>query len=221
MIRVVLVDDHVMVREGCRRVLEEARGIEVVGQAGSAEEALSMVRALQPDVVLMDIHLPGASGLQATEHLTATQPDSRVIVLSMVDRLPMPQRLLAAGAWGYLTKDGAAEELVRAVRSVAQGRRHLSAEIASQLAMTTANGGMTSALDALTSRETEVAMRLARGESNKEIAQHLRISVKTISTHKTRILEKLGVTNIVALSNLLAHHQMLEPSAGGHALSLD
>ena len=129
MIRVVLVDDHVMIREGCRRVLESAGNIEIVGQGGSAEEALPMVRTLKPDVVLMDIHLPGASGLQATEHLTATQPASRVIVLTMIDELPMPQRLLEAGAWGYLTKNAPADELVKAVRLVSQGRRYLGVDI--------------------------------------------------------------------------------------------
>lgn len=217
MIRVVLVDDHALVRDGCRRVLEDAGGIEVVGQAGSAEEALPLVRKLQPDVVVMDLHLPGASGLQATEHLTATQPSARVVVLTMVGELPMPRHLLEAGAWGYLTKSGSAEELVQAIRAVSEGRRHLSPEIASKLALNSVlNGGKVSALESLTSRELEVAMRLARGESNKEIAQHLHISEKTISTHKTRVLEKLGVSNIVALANLMAHHQLLEPGVRGN-----
>ena len=212
MIRVVLVDDHVMIREGCRRVLESAGNIEIVGQGGSAEEALPMVRTLKPDVVLMDIHLPGASGLQATEHLTATQPASRVIVLTMIDELPMPQRLLEAGAWGYLTKNAPADELVKAVRLVSQGKHYLSTEIASKLALNNVrNAGRQSPLDLLTPRELEVTLRLARGESNKNIAGNLHISEKTVSTHKTRVLEKLGVVNVVALANLLAHHNMLTP----------
>lgn len=212
MIRILLVDDHVMIREGCRRVLEAGGDIAVVGQAGSAEEALPMARTLKPDVVLMDIHLPGASGLQATEHLTATQPASRVIVLTMIDELPMPQRLLEAGAWGYLTKNAPGEELVRAVRQVAQGKHFLSAEIASKLALNNVRGaGKLSPLELLTPRELEVTMRLARGESNKHIAGHLHISEKTVSTHKTRVLEKLGVVNVVALANLLAHHNLVMP----------
>lgn len=216
MIRVLLVDDHVMIREGCRRVLEAAGDIAVVGQAGSAEDALPMARALKPDVVLMDIHLPGASGLQATEHLTATQPASRVIVLTMIDELPMPQRLLEAGAWGYLTKNAPGDELVRAIRQVAQGKHFLSTEIASKLALNNVRGaGKLSPLELLTPRELEVTMRLARGESNKHIAGHLHISEKTVSTHKTRVLEKLGVVNVVALANLLAHHNLVLP--GGSA----
>lgn len=212
MIRLVLVDDHAIIREGCRMVLTQAGDIDVVGQAGSAEEALPLVRALKPDVVLMDIHLPGASGLQATEHLTATQPDARVIVLTMIDELPMPQRLLEAGAWGYLTKGAPGEELIKAVRQVSQGRHYLSNEIASKLALNNVrNAGKASPLELLTPRELEVTMRLARGESNKDIARHLHISEKTVSTHKTRVLEKLGVANIVALANLLAHHRLLEP----------
>jgi len=214
MIRAVLIDDHAMIREGCCRVLANAGDIEVIGQAGSAEEALPMVRALKPDVVLMDIHLPGASGLQATEHLTATQPQSRVIVLTMVDELPMPQRLLEAGAWGYLTKSAPADELVKAVRLVSQGKRYLSNEIANKLALNNVrNAGKASPLELLTPRELEVTMRLARGETNKHIATFLHISEKTVSTHKTRVLEKLGVLNVVALANLLAHHRMLGPGA--------
>lgn len=212
MIRVVLVDDHVMIREGCRRVLESVGDIEVIGQGGSAEEALPMVRNLKPDVVLMDIHLPGASGLQATEHLTATQPASRVIVLTMIDELPMPQRLLEAGAWGYLTKNAPADEVIKAVRLVSQGKHYLSVEIASKLALSNVrNAGKQSPLDLLTPRELEVTLRLARGESNKCIAGYLHISEKTVSTHKTRVLEKLGVVNVVALANLLAHHNLLAP----------
>lgn len=217
MIRVILVDDHVMIREGCRRVLEAAGDIDVVGQSGSAEEALPMVRSLKPDVVLMDIHLPGASGLQATEHLTATQPASRVIVLTMIDELPMPQRLLEAGAWGYLTKNAPAEEVIRAVRTVNQGKHYLSTEIASKLALNNVrSAGKQSPLELLTPRELEVTLRLARGESNKCIASYLHISEKTVSTHKTRVLEKLGVVNVVALANLLAHHNLLTP---GNSLS--
>jgi two-component system invasion response regulator UvrY len=214
MIRVVLVDDHVMIREGCRRVLEAAGDIEVTGQAGSAEEALPLVRSLRPQVVLMDIHLPGASGLQATERLTATQPEARVIVLTMIDELPMPQRLLEAGAWGYLTKSCPADELIRAVRQVGQGKRFLSTEIASKLALSSLrSGGKESPVDLLTQRELEVALRLAQGHSNKDVANQLHISEKTISTHKTRVLEKLGVANVVALANLLAHHGLLRPGA--------
>lgn len=214
MIRALLVDDHSMIREGCCRVLANAGDIDVVGQAGSAEEALPLVRTLKPDVVLMDIHLPGASGLQATEHITATQPQSRVIVLTMVDELPMPQRLLEAGAWGYLTKSAPADELVKAVRLVSQGKHYLSNEIASKLALNNVrSAGKASPLELLTPRELEVTLRLARGETNKHIATYLHISEKTVSTHKTRVLDKLGVMNVVALANLLAHHNMLSPGS--------
>lgn len=210
MIRVLLVDDHAMVREGGRRVLEDAGGVEIVGQADSAEQALVMARALRPDVVVMDIHLPGASGLQATERLSATLPKVRVIVLTVMDSLPMPQRLLQAGAWGYLVKTAPAEELVRAVRQVSEGRQYLCAEVANRLAFNSLrNGGRESPLELLTPRELEVTLRLARGETNKEIAGCLHISEKTVSTHKARVLEKLGVANVVAMANLLAHHRLL------------
>ncbi len=209
MIRVLLVDDHTMIRAGCRHVLEAAGGFEIVGEAASAEEALPLVRRLQPDIVLMDINLPGASGLQATERITATQPKVKVIVLTVVDAMPLPRLLLNAGAWGYLTKQAPGEELVRAVRQVYQGRRYLSTEIANGLAMMGLRGSDGSPLDALTPREMDVALALARGDGNKKIAGLLHMSEKTVSSHKLRILEKLDVDNVVALANLMAHYQML------------
>jgi two-component system invasion response regulator UvrY len=210
MIRVLLVDDHAMIRTGCRHVLENAGGFEIVGEAGSAEEALPMVRSLQPDVVLMDLNLPGASGLQATEHITATQPKVKVIVLTVIEALPLPKLLLNAGAWGYLTKQAPGEELVQAVRQVSQGRRYLSPEIANGLAMLGLRGGEASPLSILTVREMDVALALARGDSNKKIAGLLHMSEKTVSSHKLRILEKLEVDNVVALANLMSHYQLLE-----------
>lgn len=214
MIRVFLVDDHVLVREGCVGVLTRAGDIEVVGQAGSAEEGLQLIRSLKPDIVLMDIHLPGISGLQATERLAATHPDVRVIVLTMIGSLPMPQRLLEAGAWGYLTKDSPAEELLNAVRQVARKQRYLSAEVASRLALSNVrSGGRSSPVETLTPRELEVAMRLARGEGNKDIAQHLHVSEKTVSTHKAKVLEKLEVSSVIALANMLGHYGLLEPGS--------
>lgn len=216
MIRVLLVDDHSLVREGCRRVLDKAGGIEVVGQAGSAEEALSMVRSQPPDVVLMDINLPGMSGLQATERLAATHPQVRVIILTVIDQLPYPQRLLEAGAVGYLTKEAPAEELVQAVRKVSRGEHFLSKEIASRMALNQyRSGGKSSPLELLTRRELEVAVRLARGDANKAVAQALHVSEKTISTHKSNILAKLEVTSAVALANLLAHHGLIETFGSG------
>lgn len=212
MIRVFLVDDHALVREGCIGVLTRPGDIEVVGQAGSAEEGLPLIRSLKPDVVLMDIHLPGISGLQATERLAVTLPDVRVIVLTMIGSLPMPQRLLEAGAWGYLTKDSPAEELLTAVRQVAKKQRYLSAEIASRLALSNVrSAGRASPVETLTPRELEVAMRLARGEGNKDIAQHLHVSEKTVSTHKAKVLEKLEVGSVIALANMLGHYGLLEP----------
>lgn len=209
MIRVLLVDDHTMIRAGCRHVLEAAGGFEIVGEAASAEEALPLVRRLQPDIVLMDINLPGASGLQATERITATQPKVKVIVLTVVDAMPLPRLLLNAGAWGYLTKQAPGEELVQALRQVYQGRRYLSTEVANALAMAGLRGGQGSPLEVLTPREMDVALALARGDSNKKIAGLLYMSEKTVSSHKLRILEKLEVDNVVALANLMAHYQLL------------
>lgn len=210
MIRVLLIDDHAMIREGCRRVLEAAGGVEVVGQAGTAEEGLALARTLNPDVVLLDLRLPGMSGLEATERLRAACQGLRILVLTMIDQLPMPTRLIQAGASGYLTKDAPAEELVRAVREVSQGRNYLCQRVASDMAFDQLrSGGRASPVEQLTRRELEVALRLATGACNRDIAQQLHISEKTVSTHKTRVLEKLGVASTVALASLLASHGLV------------
>lgn len=212
MIRVLLIDDHAMIREGCRRVLEATGDVAVIGQAGSAEEGLTLARSLRPDVVVLDLRLPGMSGLEATERLLAACEGLRVLVLTMIDQLPMPTRLIQAGASGYLTKDAPAEELVRAVREVAQGRSYLCQRVASDMALgQLRNGGRASPVELLTSRELEVALRLATGACNRDIAQQLHISEKTVSTHKTRVLEKLGVASTVALASMLVSHGLVVP----------
>ncbi|MBX3725638.1 MAG: response regulator transcription factor [Xanthomonadales bacterium] len=212
MIKVLLIDDHAMIREGCRRVLESAGGVDVVGQAGSAEEGLVLARKLRPDVIVLDLRLPGMSGLEATERLLAACEGLRILVLTMIDQLPMPTRLIQAGASGYLTKDAPAEELVRAVREVSEGRKYLCQRVANDMALGSLRaGGRGSVVELLTSRELEVALRLAGGSCNRDIAEQLHISEKTVSTHKTRVLEKLGVASTVALASMLVNHGLVVP----------
>ena len=209
-IRVFIVDDHAIVRTGIRMILSTAVDIEVVGEAESGEAALPLIRSLKPHVVLSDLHLPGASGLDLTERLMKLETPPKVIIVSVLDDGPMPRRLLEAGASGYVGKGGDSMELVAAVRDVAQGKRYLASAVAQNIAL--AGLGMTSSMDILSAREMEVALLLAQGMKNEEIARQLCLSAKTVSTHKQRLFEKLSVRDTVTLARMLRQHGILDPT---------
>lgn len=200
-IRILLVDDHALVRAGLRAVLAAEADIEVVGEAASGEEALRLARALHPDVVLMDLQMPGMSGLAATEHLVRSGL-SRVVVVTALGDAPFPRRVLELGALGFVVKAGPAEELLAAVRAAARGRRFLARAVAEQLALAALDGHR-SPLEKLSRRELEVASKLAEGLGQTEIARQLHLSVKTVQTYKARVFEKLAVDSVVALARLL------------------
>lgn len=209
MIRVFLLDDHALVRTGFRMILTHEADIEVVGEAASGEEGLPLIRQLKPDVVVCDLHLPGVSGLEVTERVRRWDQGTRVVIVSVQDEGPMPRRLLEVGASGYLGKGGEASELLRAVREVAQGRRYLAPQLAQRLALD-AMAGEASPFDGLSPRELEVAMLLCQGKRLEDIAQRLKISAKTVATHKYRSFTKLGVEDVVALSRLATQYGAIE-----------
>ena len=210
-IRVFMVDDHALVRTGLRMILANEDDIEIVGEAESGEDALPEIRRLKPDVVLCDLHLPGVSGLEVTERIVRGNYGSRVIVVSVLEDGPMPKRLIEAGASGYVGKGGDASELVRAVRTVAGGKRYLASSIAQNLALSGIEGG-DSPFDALTPREMEIAMLLIQGLRQEQIARRLSLSAKTINTHKTRLFEKLQVTDMIALARLASQYGVIDPA---------
>lgn len=209
-IRIYIVDDHALVRAGMRMILSAELDIDVVGEADSGEAALPQIRNLKPDVVLCDLHLPGASGLDLTERLMKLETPPKVIVVSVLDDGPLPRRVLEAGASGYVGKGGDPRELLSAVRSVALGKRYLANAVAQNIAL--AGLGVESALETLSPRETEVALLLAQGLKNEEIARQLCLSGKTVSTHKQRLFEKAGVRDTVTLARLLRQHGFLDPA---------
>ena len=209
MIRVVLVDDHELVRAGFRLILSGQSDIEVAGEAGSAEDGLRLIRAQKPEVALVDVHMPGMSGIELTERVRRADLPTHIIILTVVDDARFPRRLLQSGALGYLTKACPADELLTAVRNVAQGRRYLDATIARQMALAAVDGEA-SPLEALSARELEVALMLARGSAVNEIAERLHLSPKTVSTYKQRLFEKLDVEHTIALAHLLSAHGLLE-----------
>ncbi len=210
-IRVFLVDDHALVRAGMKLILGNEVDIEIIGEADTGETALPLIRKLKPDVVLCDLHLPGVSGLEVTERVVKGDYGARVIIVSVLEDGPMPRRLLQAGASGYVGKGGDAAELLRAVREVARGKRYLASGIAQNLALSGIEGN-DSPFDALSPREMEISLMLTQGLRQEDIARRLSLSAKTVNTHKSRLFEKLGVQDAIALARLAGQHGLSDPA---------
>ena len=215
MISVLLVDDHKLMRTGIKLILDETADIRVVGEASSGEEAVERARALKPQIILMDVSMPGIGGLEATRKLAMSLTDTRIIVLSAQTAEPYPMKLLEAGASGYLTKDSAGEEIVTAIRRVLAGERYISADIARQLALQAVNKTSASPFDQLSSREMQVMIMATGGHSVQAISDKLHLSPKTVSTYRSRLFEKLGVNNDVELTRLALRYGVIEEKTGG------
>jgi len=207
-----MVDDHDIVRTGITHILEDESGIEIVGEASDGESGLRLVREHKPDVVMMDVNMPGLGGLEATRRIHRSMPSSKVIILTVHAEAPFPNHLLDAGASGYLTKGCASDELVKAIRTVHQGQRYIGRDIAQQLALSLLPGAENCPFDDLTAREMEVALMLVQGIEVGRIADTLALSPKTVSTYKYRIYEKLDVKNDVALTHMAIRYGMMETS---------
>lgn len=197
-VTVLLVDDHAVVREGYRRLLERHGDIAVIGEAADAATAHALFCRLNPQIVVMDITLPGTSGIEAMRRMLTDKPGTRVLIFSMHEDAIFAKRALQAGAFGYVTKASAPTVLVEAVHSVAGGRKYLSAEIAHKLALRDFAADE-SAADGLSAREFEVLRQLAQGKSVREIAQAMGLNPKTISNHQSAIKQKLGADTAIQL----------------------
>lgn len=193
--RVLLVDDHHLVRRGFRLILSQHPDLEVVGECSNGNEALEMYRRLRPDVVVMDIAMPECNGVEATRLLRQNFPGCAVLILSMYKDAPYVRETLRAGAKGYLLKDSIDSDLVRAVRAVAKGEAFLSPAISATV-LADYEKHVTDPLDQITSREREILQLLAEGMTSKEIASDLNISVYTVDAHRGRIMKKLGLRTI-------------------------
>lgn len=194
MIRVLLADDHKIVRDGLRRILESVEGFEIAGEAADGDQALALVRQSAFDVAVLDMSMPGLSGIDLVKRLRIERPGMRLLVLSMHGELQYAARVLKAGASGYLGKDSAAEQLVGVLRKIAAGGVHIGEAAAAGLL-----SGERQAHQSLTDRELEVLRLLVDGDSPTAIADKLHLSVKTVSTHKSRVLEKLGLRSTADL----------------------
>jgi two-component system, NarL family, response regulator NreC len=212
-IRVLIVDDHAVVRAGLRLLLDAEDDIETVGEAGDAREAIFEARSTKPDVVLMDVVLGGKSGIEVTSELLHEDPEARILVLSMQDDPRYVREAFAAGAHGYVLKEAADTELVTAVREVARGGRYVHPTLGARMAAADAAAADAADHDPLSDREREVLRLLALGHTNQEIAQMLYISVRTAETHRAHIMQKLRLETRAELVRYALAQGLLEPEA--------
>ena len=215
MIRIVVADDHTIVREGLKQVLSAAADLSVVGEAQNGHEVLERVRELDFEVLLLDMSMPGRSGIELIKQARGEKPKLRILVLSMHQEQQYAVRAIRAGAAGYLTKDSASAQLVSAIRKVAAGGAFITDAVAQQLAL----GAMPQVEglphQALSDREFQVFRELVSGKAVSDIAAELNLSVKTVSTHKARIMEKMSMSNPAELIRYAIHHRLVDdPDAG-------
>ena len=210
MIRVMIVDDHRLVRVALRALLADARDIEVVGQADSGEEAVTLARELAPNVVLMDLRMPGLGGLEAPRRLLRTDPGIRVVVVTACSEDPFPAQAIKAGAAGFLTKGASREELLRAIRKVFLGQRCMSHQVAQHLALKSFEDTCTCPFDHLSNRELQIAMMVVDCQRVQKIATDLHLSPKTVNSYRYRIFDKLKVRSDVELALLAARYGMID-----------
>lgn len=210
MISVMIVDDHALVRTGLRRILDDVNDIDVIAEASSGEQAIEIARRWKPDIVLMDVSMPGIGGLEATRRITISCPAIRVIALTVHEEIPFPTSLMEAGASGYITKGSAVTEVINAINMVHRGQQYLTRDIAEKVAFTSLKNRKCSPLERLSDRETEVMMMIIQGIRNKDIAEMLCLSPKTTSTLRYRLHEKLGVCNDVELTRYAIRYGIIK-----------
>ncbi|HPH06832.1 MAG TPA: response regulator transcription factor [Methylotenera sp.] len=207
--KVLLVDDHEVVRSGLRRLLELNKALVVVAEADSGEQAYQVYGDFQPDIVVMDLSMPGMGGLEAAKRILQRHPSARIIIFSMHEAVSFASQALKAGVRGYVTKTGAADDLMMAVNEVLRGKTFLSAGIAQKIALQTLMGD-DDPLQQLSSREFEVFRLLAEGRKVEEVADMLKISQKTVANYHTMIKQKLGVTSPIEMVRLAMRHGLIE-----------
>lgn len=204
--KLLIVDDHALVRSGMRAVLEGTEPVGEIEEAANGERAIELAAEQHFDIVLMDLNLPGINGLEASKAIIESLPDVRIIIVTGQVDAALSRQLNGSGISGYITKDSNAEEIKSAIRHVIDGKPHLSPDVAQLVAMDMINGESENPFDRLTSRENEIIRLLFDGKRNLHIAQALFISEKTVSTHRTRAFDKLGVTNTAELIRLAMRH---------------
>jgi two-component system invasion response regulator UvrY len=210
MITVLLTDDHELVRTGIRRLLEDSNQVEIVGEANCGEEGMHLAQSLKPDVILMDVNMPGIGGVEACRRILQRNPKQKIIVLTVHNEQTFPKRLLEIGAKGYLTKDCGIDEMITAINQVNLGGSYIASSIAQQLALSLLPGNDLNPIDKLSRREFQVMLMISQGLTNINISDKLCLSPKTISTYRVRLLEKLGAQNEVDLIRIAVEQGMVD-----------
>ena len=207
----MLVDDHELVRTGIRRIIDEVRGMKVVGEVATGEEAFQFCRNEEPDVVLMDMNMPGIGGLEATKKIVRYCPDVKIIILTVHTEDPFPSKVMQMGASGFVTKQTGPDDLIQAIRSVNVGQRYLAPDIAQQIALSKFTGNDAEQMfDSLSERELQIMLMITKGEKVQDIAEQLSLSSKTVNSYRYRIFKKLNVQNDVELTHIAIRHGMLD-----------
>ena len=210
MINVLLTDDHELVRTGIRRLLEDTGQVLIVGEADCGEDSLKMAQSLKPDVILMDVNMPGIGGVETCRRILERNPRQKIIILTVHNERTFPKRLLEIGAKGYLTKECGIDEMVKAIKQVYAGESYIASSIAQQLALSLLPGNDLNPIDKLSRREFQVMLMISQGLSNLEISDQLCLSPKTISTYRLRLLEKLDAHSEVDLIKIAVEQGMVE-----------
>ena len=209
-IRVILVDDHSVVRMGFKMLIDSEKDMQVIAEAETGEDGIIKFQEIKPDVIVMDITMPGIGGLEAIERIIAKDKNAKILVLSAHEDSVHPKRVLSAGAIGYLTKRSAAEELINAIRTVGSGKKYIESSVAQQLAITQLCGE-NDPTEVLSDREFEVFISLAKGKSTNEIADTMCLSPRTVGTHLYNIKQKLNANNSAEIALIAIRCGLLEP----------
>ncbi len=210
MIDVLLTDDHALVRTGIRRLLEDSNKVRIVGEADCGEDSVTLAQQLKPDVILMDVNMPGIGGVEACRRILQRDPAQKIIVLTIHNEQTFPKRMLEIGARGYLTKECGVDEMLHAIEQVYNGGNYIAPSIAQQLALSLLPGNEKNPIDRLSRREFQVMLMISHGLTNAAISEKLCLSPKTVSTYRLRLLEKLGAQNEVDLVKIAVEQGMVE-----------
>jgi two-component system invasion response regulator UvrY len=215
MIDVLLIDDHALVRTGIRRLLEDGGQVRIVGEANCGEDGVVLAQQLHPDVILMDVSMPGIGGVEACRRILQRDATQKIIVLTIHNEQTFPKRMLEIGARGYLTKECGVDEMLLAIKQVYDGKAYIAPSIAQQLALSLLPGNQHNPIDRLSRREFQVMLMISHGLTNAAISEKLCLSPKTVSTYRLRLLEKLGAQNEVDLVKIAVEQGMVEFSSSG------
>ena len=210
MITVLLTDDHTLVRTGIKRLLEDSKQVEIVGEACCGEDSIELAHKLKPDVILMDVNMPGIGGVEACRRILERNSKQKIIALTIYTEKTFPKRMLEIGAKGYLTKECAVAEMIEAIKIVNDGGAYIAPTIAQQLALSLLPGNEENPIDKLSRREFQVMLMISHGLSNLQMSEKLCLSPKTVSTYRLRLLEKLGAHNEVDLLKIAVEQGMVE-----------